>query len=103
MPGGAPLPQHSYYAPIVPYARYSLLCSKLCLPNRRSPTSDGVPALIILIYNCNDIVEQSVIPGDSNNKKRLTDIDTYRHNLICTYIGKVLVIAASDGVAALIS
>ena len=43
-----------------------------------------------------------MIPGDSNDK-RLTDIDTYRHNLICTYIGKVLVVAASDGVAALIS
>ena len=32
------LPVDSYYAHIVLYAQYSLLCSKLCPPNRRSPT-----------------------------------------------------------------
>ena len=32
-------PRHSHYARIVLHARYSLLCSKLCPPNWRSPTS----------------------------------------------------------------
>ena len=40
MPGGAPPPlRRSHYARIVLNARYSLLCSKLCPPNRCSPST----------------------------------------------------------------
>ena len=53
----------------------SLICAYIGQPLVIA-TSDGVAALVSwLIYECSDTVEQSMIPGGSNNE-RLTVIDT---------------------------